>query len=229
MTCFYAPLLTLILLFSNSSSQSDNMKFLALGDSYTIGESVNESARWPMQLVNLLKNEGIDFNAPEIIARTGWTTAELAQGIIEAEIADKNYDLVSLSIGVNNQYRGVEKGYTVELFHKEFEELVIQAISFAGGKPSNVFVLSIPDWGVTTFAKAQNVDAIKIGKEIDSYNDVKKSICHQYNVIYFDITAISREAGDMDGLLADDGLHPSVNMYKKWVDVLIPWFKERYR
>lgn len=191
--------------------------FLALGDSYTIGESVEQTKRWPVQLAQQLRDSfGVQLDNPKIIATTGWTTDELQAAIRNATL-NPPYSLVSLLIGVNNQYRG----YPIEQYRKEFKELLEQAISFAGHDTSNVFVVSIPDYGVTPFAA--NMDQKKIAEEIDLYNSIAKEYASEYGVKYFDITPISREAASNGELIAGDGLHPSGEMYSRWVDLILPW------
>lgn len=190
------------------------LAYLALGDSYTIGESVAESERWPVQLAKELSDNGIKVAAPQIIARTGWTTDELKAAIAAANL-NQTYDMVSLLIGVNNQFRGRD----VEQFRGEFIDLLNQAVGFAGGDKSNVFVVSIPDWGVTPFAKSR--DQQKISKEIDAYNAVCKEEAVKMGIQYFDITPISREAVSNSALVASDGLHPSGEMYGRWVREVI--------
>ena len=189
----------------------NSLSYLALGDSYTIGESVSEKERWPIQLVSALEPEGFTFEKVQIIARTGWTTDELMQGIA-SENPGENYDLVSLLIGVNNQYRG----RSVDEFKVQFTSLLDLAIDFAGGNKDHVFVVSIPDWGVTPFAADR--DGEKIATEIDLYNAAKKEICQQYGILYIPITDISREVQSDPDLVAADGLHPSGRMYGRWVD-----------
>ncbi len=189
------------------------IKYLALGDSYTIGESVSEELRWPVQLADRLRREGINISAPEIIARTGWTTDELISGIAEKQLSG-TYKLVSLLIGVNNQYRGRDS----ENFREEFRELLNKAIAYAGNDTANVFVLSIPDWGVMPFAEGR--DSEKISAEIDEYNNVCKEECEECGIVYFDITAISREAVSRPEFIAGDGLHPSGAMYAEWVEMI---------
>ena len=189
------------------------MKYLALGDSYTIGESVDEQNRFPIQLADTLRADGIEVNNPVIVATTGWTTDELAAGIEEANISG-NYELVTLLIGVNNQYRG----RSVENFREEYVELLEQAIAFAGGNPEKVVVISIPDWGVTPFAEGR--DREQIAQEIDAYNAVKMEETQEQGVSFVNITPISRQAAAQPELIADDGLHPSGKMYKLWVDLM---------
>ncbi len=184
-------------------------KYLALGDSYTIGESVNENERFPVQLVNRLRGDSINIKDPVIIATTGWTTDELMAAINERNVKD-TFDVVTLLIGVNNQYRG--RG--AENYRGELKELLDIAVNYAGGKKENVFVLSIPDWGVTPFAEGR--DRKKIAEEINIYNGVKKEECDKAGIKYFDITEISRMSDPV--LTASDGLHPSGKMYGMWVD-----------
>lgn len=193
--------------------QNSSLSYLALGDSYTIGESVAEDQRWPVQLANQMKKNGINLRAPKIIATTGWRTDQLKEAIENASDLGAKYDLVSLLIGVNNQYQG----RSVESFAPEFEELLQKSIDLAGGNVERVFVLSIPDYGKTPFGAAKEE---QIGKELDAYNQVSKEICARYDVAYFDITPISREAKDNLELIAEDKLHPSGKMYKRWVDLI---------
>lgn len=209
-------LLFLIFLFGMKSMNNMEVHYLALGDSYTIGESVPETERFPMQLRDSLEKYGIKAGAVDIIARTGWTTNELQDAINKANVRFNHYNLVTLLIGVNNQYRG----YPIEQFTREYEALLNQAVAFAGGKPDRVFVLSIPDYGVTPFAAKRNPE--KIALEIDTYNRIKKEITEKKGIVYIDITAISRKAADNPDLLASDQLHPSGKMYQNWVEKLLP-------
>ena len=187
--------------------------YLALGDSYTIGESVTAPDNFPNQTVQLLKNSGYNFSPAEIIAQTGWTTDEL-QNKIDTYTFKLPYDFVSLLIGVNNQYRG----RSVEDYKPGFENLLKQAIQFAGNKTDRVVVLSIPDWGVTPFATGR--DREQIAREIDAYNIANRAIAEQYKVHYIDITPWTREAANDPSLLATDGLHPSAKEYKRWSEKL---------
>jgi lysophospholipase L1-like esterase len=199
-------------------TESKTFSFLALGDSYTIGEAVVVADRWPVQLVTRLRKEGIDVLDPQIIATTGWTTDEL-QSAINTEQPSSDNDLVSLLIGVNNQYRG----YSISQYEKEFDELLSQAISFANGMTQNVFVISIPDYGVTPFAKERNLDADKIANELNAYNEMAKKIASSKGVQFFEITEWSRNAETDPSLVASDGLHPSGKMYENWVDTCFEW------
>lgn len=196
-----------------SQNSSSALNYLALGDSYTIGESVAEAERYPVLLAKKLQAAKIDISSPRIIARTGWTTDELMSAI-DDQNPPATYDLVSLLIGVNNQYRG----YTIEKYQQEFEALLKIAIQKAKGNPQRVFVVSIPDYGVTPFA--QNSDAAKIARELDQYNVMNKAIAEKYQVKYFDITPISRQAKDDKSLIAEDNLHPSGKMYAAWVNLM---------
>ncbi|MEP1032224.1 SGNH/GDSL hydrolase family protein [Ekhidna sp.] len=185
---------------------------LALGDSYTIGEAVNVNERWPVQLARRLRKDSIQVD-PVIVATTGWTTDELVSGIVKADV-EGTYDFVSLLIGVNNQYRG----YPIDQYEREFKKLLDQAIQFAGGNPYNVMVVSIPDYGITPFAQKKMLDAKKISKELDNYNAIAEKIAKLRDVKFIDITPGSRQAKDNPSLIASDGLHPSGEMYKMWVD-----------
>lgn len=183
--------------------------YLALGDSYTIGESVSIFESFPYQTVQLLRNEGYDFQPAEIVAKTGWTTDELSDGIYNTTLRS-SYDFVSLLIGVNNQYRG----RLLDNYRSEFEELLKGAIGFAGGRNDRVAVISIPDWGVTPFAKER--DQQQIAKEIDMYNAACEEISSSYRVYFINITPGTREAAGDETLLAGDQLHPSGKEYARW-------------
>jgi lysophospholipase L1-like esterase len=193
----------------------ENFNYLALGDSYTIGESVDTSYRFPMQLADSLVKYGNLNLSVDIIARTGWTTSELSEGINE-ENPNKDYDLVSLLIGVNNQYRGLDTG----AYRQEFSVLLERAIQFAKGQPGQVIVLSIPDWGVTPFGI--NSGREFISEEIDQFNEINFQVSSLYKVHYIEVTSISRMAAEDEDLIANDGLHPSGKMYSRWVEKMIP-------
>lgn len=188
-------------------------RFLALGDSYTIGHDVPLSENFPNQAVQILKGQGYEFKPAEIIATTGWATDELQNNINNRSFTPP-YDIVTLLIGVNNQYRG----RPVDTYKPEFENLLKQAIQFAGGKADHVIVLSIPDWGVTPFAAGRDRD--QIAREIDEYNAANKTISENYKVHYIDITPWTREAANDLTLIAPDGLHPSAKEYKRWSEKL---------
>jgi lysophospholipase L1-like esterase len=191
--------------------------YLALGDSYTIGEAVAQSSCFPYQLATALNSQGIKVSAPKIIAKTGWTTNEL-QDAIKAEALGGKFDIVTLLIGVNNQYRG----NSIDAYRAEFKDLLQQAISFAGGNKAHVFVVSIPDWGATPFGKQSGRGVQNIAREIDAFNAVNKEETLKAGISYTDITPGSRNAATDNSLVASDGLHPSGLMYKDWVTLLAP-------
>jgi len=196
-------------------AEATGARFLALGDSYTIGEGVSQDQRWPVQLAALLGIEGIAVQPPEIIARTGWTTADLANGIQRAKPKGP-HDLVTLLIGVNNQYRGLSP----EQYREQFRRLLRQAIGFAGGTASRVLVLSIPDWGATPFAEGR--DRALIGREIDAFNAINREETASAGGRYVDIANVSREAASDPSLTAKDGLHPSGGLYQRWAQLALP-------
>jgi lysophospholipase L1-like esterase len=197
--------------------ESPDMRYLALGDSYTIGESVPADGRWPVQLARALRAEGTALADPRIIATTGWTTDELSSAM-DMEEPLGQWQFVSLLVGVNNQYRG----RTVADYRGEFQTLLARAIALAGGRAERVLVLSIPDWGVTPFASAQGRDPVTIAAELDAYNAVAHEISTRHGVAFVDITGISRARGAEAGMLADDGLHPSAAMYALWAQAALP-------
>lgn len=188
------------------------MRYLALGDSYTIGEGIEEAGRWPMQLAARLRGAGIAIADPRIIATTGWTTDELAAAMDAAESLG-DWDFVSLLIGVNNQYRG----RPLDEYVGEFHRLLRRAIALAGDRVDRVLVLSIPDWGVTPFASDRDRQAI--ADDLDAYNAAACELCAAEGVAFVDITGISRDGPDM---LAEDGLHPSATQYARWTDAALP-------
>ncbi len=192
-------------------------RYLALGDSYTIGEGVVESDRWPMQLARELREDGVALADPRVIAKTGWTTDELDAAIDAAQPLGE-FDFVSLLIGVNNQYRGRE----VDNYREEFAALLERAIGFAGGRKDRVLVLSIPDWGVTRFGIGSGRDLAKISRALDDYNSAAKTVCAARGVAFVDISPVSRERGDDTAMLAEDGLHPSATMYAAWTQQALP-------
>lgn len=210
--CIFLGIVFYFLNTMDTSAQK-TYSYLALGDSYTIGEGLPFQDNFPSQTVTLLKISGMYISDPVVIAKTGWTTDELMNAIEKSSL-NKTYDFVSLLIGVNNQYRGRD----ITTYQKEFEQLLQQAISFAGGNHQHVFVLSIPDWGVTPFAEGR--DRIKIAKEINQFNAVNQSIAAQYKVPYIEITEGTRQAKHDPSLVAEDKLHPSSKEYAKWADKL---------
>lgn len=192
-------------------------RFLALGDSYTIGEAVAEDQRWPVQLVRLLRRRGVAIADPEIVATTGWTTAELEAGI-DAAAPEGPYALVSLLIGVNDQYRG----HSVESLAAGFERLLRRAIDFAGGEPGRVLVLSIPDWGVTPFADGDARGRRAIAEAIDACNAAERELAVAAGARWVSTEAASRRAADDPALTAQDGLHPSGLLYAEWAELALP-------
>ncbi len=201
---------------------TDTLTYLALGDSYTIGESVPQTQSFPFQLTDLLAGYSFDIAPPTIIATTGWTTDQLINAINKNDIHTKTYDIVTLLVGVNDQYQGLSQSN----YRTKFAQLLNTAIGFAKGGKSCVFVLSVPDWGVTPFAKGQ--DNI-IGPQIDKFNAVNKEESQKAGVNYLDITGLSRQAKTDPVLVAEDGLHPSGKMYSLWVARLEPMIKERLK
>ena len=201
------------------SCQTNNelQSYLALGDDYTIGESIPENQRWPAQLTKLLSEKNIHISLPRIIAKTGWTAHELKTEINNSKL-DYPYDWVSLLIGVNNQYQGK----SIKEFKEHFEILLSDAITFTGNNKEQVFVVSIPDWGVMPFSK--NLDKEKIAKEIDDFNQVIYEVCVFKGVHFVDITPISRSAKNRKDFIAKDSLHPSGVQYTAWVQKIIPLF-----
>jgi lysophospholipase L1-like esterase len=191
-------------------------RYLALGDSYTIGESVAEAERWPVRLAALLREKGIAVGAPEIVATTGWTVRELGHGIDQAAPRGP-YDLVTLLIGVNDQYRRGDP----DIYRTDFAAMLERAIGFAGGRAGRVVVLSIPDWGVTPFAARSGRDRETIGAEIDRFNQINREEAAKAGARYVDVTPESRRAAADPALIAPDGLHPSGAMYADWARLAV--------
>ncbi|TKC12319.1 SGNH/GDSL hydrolase family protein [Pedobacter polaris] len=234
---FYAILLSFCLLLAcnknteqamintSAAKNGDALTYLALGDSYTIGESVAQKESFPYQLVSKLKAQKINVAVnPKIIAKTGWTTDEL-QTAIKTENITQNYDIVTLLIGVNNQYRG----YSVTTYRTEFKALLQTAINFAGKNKKHVFVVSIPDWGVTPFGKGSGRNIQAISSEIDAFNAINKEETLAAGLSYTDITTASRNAATDASLIATDGLHPSDKMYAEWAAKVAHAVAEAFR
>ena len=200
----------LISMLSNETLAQVGEKYLALGDSYTIGESVEADKRWPVQLTKTLIANGKMIDEPVIIATTGWRTDDLKNAIVNARLKNE-YDFVSLLIGVNNQFQGK----SVDQYEIEFEDLLLSAITLAKGISGNVFVVSIPDYGYTPYGKPRQIE---ISKAIDHFNEVSEKVSRKHGVKYFYITDISRRGLDQADLVAADGLHPSGKMYEVWVE-----------
>ena len=224
----YFVLLSLIL-FSCSSTldvrnnpepENPNYTYLALGDSYTIGESVVETQRWPVQLVEQLRARGYKMAPPKIIAKTGWTTGDLLRGIDDELDVQRDFDIVSILIGVNNQYQGK----LITEYEEELRTIFRKAINHSKTREKGVFAVSIPDYGYTPFG-AENQEEISAG--IDRFNEVFKRVAADFNVPFYNITPISRDAANNAELVASDGLHPSGLMYKYWVDQFVNQVAEK--
>ena len=202
---------------NSGPATASSARYLALGDSYTIGEGVPAAGTWPFQLAAALRARGLALADPEVIATTGWTTDELAAAI-DAAAPRGPYALASLLIGVNNQYRG----RPLAEYRQPFEQLLQRAVGLAAEDPRRVLVLSIPDWGVTPYAAAHGRDAAVIACEIDDFNAAARACCGDYGVAFVDITPASRAQGAEAAMLVDDGLHPSAAMYRLWVEQALP-------
>ncbi len=206
--------------FTKNPLPEKPIRFLALGDSYTIGQGINPEDTWCNQLANRLQNTDFQLDNVKIIARTGWTTQNLKDAILN-EKPDSSYHLVSLLIGVNNQYQGRNSNE----YRAEFEELVHTAIMFANNEKRRVFVLSIPDYGVTPFGSGFS----GVSAEIQRFNNINREISAQYGISYFNITPISQQAQTDTSLLAPDKLHPSAKMYALWVDLIFDDIVQKLR
>jgi lysophospholipase L1-like esterase len=193
------------------------LRYLALGDSYTIGEGVEAAGRWPMQLAAHLRNAGLAVADPRIIATTGWTCDELSAAMDAAEPLGQ-WEFVSLLIGVNNQYRG----RSLDNYRDEFTALLLRANALTQARAGRVLVLSIPDWGVTPFARSELRSPQRIAQELDGYNTAAHAICTAHGIAFVDITGISRDPGGTPAMLADDGLHPSAQQYARWAQAALP-------
>jgi lysophospholipase L1-like esterase len=189
--------------------------FLALGDSYTIGEGVDAGERWPAQLARRLGALGVAVAEPSIVARTGWTTDELSAAM-DATTFAPSYDLVTLLVGVNNQYRG----RALDNYREEFAALLARACNLSRTGVRGVVVVSIPDWGVTRFARDRDAQSIAVA--IDAFNRAARDVAASAGAAFVDVTATSREAGDADAMLVGDGLHPSAAQYALWTDEILP-------
>jgi lysophospholipase L1-like esterase len=221
---FYCFLLGLLVFSSCTKAidiQNQSSTYLVLGDSYTIGESVKVEERYPNQVVGMLRKEGVQIDDPVIIAKTGWTTSELMNGMEAENIKSKKFDFVSLLIGVNNQYRGQD----IDRYEIEFRVLLSDAIDLAKGNKKHVFVVSIPDWGVTPFGLKST--KVNISQSIDVHNAVNERIANEMGITYIEITKASRKAKEDTSLIAEDGLHPSGKMYKQWSEEIIRNFNFR--
>ncbi|WP_158223386.1 GDSL-type esterase/lipase family protein [Mucilaginibacter sp. MD40] len=210
-----AVLISCLLLFAGTlfAQQPDSLRYLALGDSYTVGRGVAQSQSFPYQLVAKLRQKNIPVTNPVLIAQNGWRTDELLIGINE-QAHNARYNFITLLIGVNNQYQHKDTA----IYRSEFKRIITKAIDLAGGNNKHVFVLSVPDWGVTPFANGRNRD--KIAAEIDGYNAINKQITQEAGATYVAITDLTRDAGDDKAFVTTDNLHPSPKMYGWWVDRL---------
>ncbi len=200
--------------YSQKITIDSQVNMLALGDSYTIGESVNTRERWPHQFVDELKKLGVTAEYPDYIAVTGWTTRNLIQGIGSMLDENKQYNLVSILIGVNNQYQGID----INSYEPDLRNIIDLALEIADQDPTKVFMLSIPDYAFTPFGNGNEL----ISEEIDDYNAINLRIAAEYKIAYVDITPISREGLNNPSLVAGDGLHPSADQYQQWVQAILP-------
>jgi len=207
----------LALVLGVAASSASAASYLALGDSYTIGEGVAAPERWPNQLADMLRKNGVDVGEPEIVAKTGWTTDELSAAM-DAHTFSPPYRLVTLLIGVNNQYRG----RNLDNYRVEFKKLLERAIDLAGKDPKKVVVVSIPDWGVTRFGQGSGRDTAEIARQLDAYYAANAQIAKMLHCGYVDVTAVSRQAGNQAAMLVSDGLHPSPKMYTAWSERILP-------
>lgn len=203
---------------------SNSPQFLALGDSYSIGEGMAAPDRWPEQLAARLRHDGAAVGAPRIIAVTGWTTQDLSAGMDAADL-QQDWALVTLQIGVNNQYRG----QGAAIYRPQFAALLDRAIALAGGRARHVLVVSIPDWGVTRFAREQGRDPERIAYQLDTYNAIARDETRRRDAHWVDITPLSRRLGGQSDMFAEDGLHPSASQYAQWVKRIEPFAREALR
>jgi len=210
-------IILLFIIIGTILKAQEPLRYLALGDSYTIGQGVSETERWPYQLVDSLQKLDLENDTLAYIATTGWRTDNLQNAIRNSNL-DSNFNLVSLLIGVNNQYQG----RSFDQYKKEFPELLSTAVALASGDKSNVFVVSIPDYAFTPFGR-QNEN---ISIQLDRYNAFADSVCQVEEIPFVNITPISRRGIDEPGLVAFDGLHPSGAQYKLWIDLIVPLFVE---
>lgn len=218
----YFLFISLIFLSCNSTQDVTNNQepddprysYLALGDSYTIGESVVETQRWPVQLAEQLRARGYKMAAPKIIAKTGWTTEDLIRGMENELNIQRDFDLVSILIGVNNQYQGK----SINEYEEELRQIFRKAVNHSKTLKKGVFAVSIPDYGYTPFGASNQEE---ISAEIDDFNEVFRRVAEEFNVDFYNITPISREAANNPELIASDGLHPSGLMYQYWVDQFV--------
>jgi len=201
----------------NATTPTDGaLRYLALGDSYTIGEAIATREAWPAQLADRLRQADIAMGDPDVIAQTGWTTDELDAAITARSPGPHAF--VSLLVGVNDQYRGG----ALDAYRQRFAALLERAIALAGGRADRVLVLAIPDWGVTPFGDASGRDATTIAGELDAFNAAARTLCDARGVAFVDIAPDYREHAREPAMLADDGLHPSGAMHARWADAAFP-------
>ena len=205
---------------NNQEPENPNYTYLALGDSYTIGESVIETERWPVQLAEQLRDRNYKVAPPKIIAKTGWTTGDLIRGIENELSVQRDFDLVSILIGVNNQYQGK----LITEYEEDLRSIFRRAINHSKTGEKGVFAVSIPDYGYTPFGSSNQEE---ISAEIDRFNEVFKRVADEFGVPFYNITPISRNAANNPDLVASDGLHPSGLMYKYWVDQIVNQVAEK--
>lgn len=205
---------------NNEEPENPNFTYLALGDSYTIGESVVETQRWPVQLAEQLRARGYKMAPPKIIAKTGWTTEDLLKGMDTELSTHREFDLVSILIGVNNQYQGK----LITEYEEDLRIIFRRAINHSKTKENGVLAVSIPDYGYTPFGSATQPE---ISEEIDRFNEVFRRVAADFNVPFYNITPISREAEENPELIASDDLHPSGLMYQRWVDLFVNQIAEK--
>ena len=221
--CKVLKLIVLVFFFSNTIMDNQlfgqkimldkEVRMLALGDSYTIGESVETKMRWPHQFIDELRKTGKDAHLPDYIATTGWTTRDLLTGIASSLDREKDYNLVSILIGVNNQYQGLD----ITIYEPQLRNIIDQALEITGEDTARVFMVSIPDYAFTPFGKGDKI----ISSEIDSYNEINRRVALEYGILRVDITPISRRGIDEPALVAGDGLHPSGEQYREWVEKIL--------
>lgn len=200
----------------------NGMSYLALGDSYTIGHKISEKERWPNQLAKALRNDGFSIQNPKIIAKNGWRTDELLDAM-HAELNDEKYDLVSVMIGVNNQYQSKN----LKNYKEELKTILREAIAKSKEGKECVFVLSIPDYGMTPFGKKKGGN--QISEDLKKWNAACKQVSQEMGIAFYNITKISKQAETDSALVASDGLHPSGKMYQLWVEKILPKIEQKLK
>jgi lysophospholipase L1-like esterase len=196
-------------------NDSTSISWLALGDSYTIGQGVNTAERFPAQTLELLKLRSIKTAQLTYVATTGWTSGELDKSMSQQNLA--YYDFVTVLIGVNDQFQGID----TSTYSKNFKSILNRAIQSTRGESQHVLVLSIPDYSLTPEGK--KLDTTKIKREIDLFNRLNKNLANNFKCQYLDITVLGREAKSNPTWVAKDGLHPSAVAYKNWANRIFPF------